>query len=60
MKPDVIITDEIASEADLKAVTYAINSGVTVIASAHGADHIEIMQKEGFCEAIKRGYLIVI
>jgi len=36
MSPDVIITDELATKNDLAAVSQVINSGVKIIASAHG------------------------
>lgn len=35
MKPHVIITDEIYGENDLKAIEYAVDCGITVIASSH-------------------------
>ena len=38
MKPDVIITDELYGEDDLKAVKYAADCGICVIASSHVTD----------------------
>lgn len=38
MKPDVIITDELYGEEDLKAVKYAADCGICVIASSHIVD----------------------
>lgn len=38
MKPHVIITDELYGEDDLKAVKYASNCGIAVIASSHVTD----------------------
>jgi len=38
MKPDVIITDELYGEEDLKAVQYAADCSITVIASSHVSD----------------------
>ena len=38
MKPDVIITDELYGEEDLKAVKYAADCGIAVIASSHVTD----------------------
>lgn len=35
MKPGLIITDELYGEADLKAVSYAVDCGISVIASSH-------------------------
>ncbi len=36
MKPDFVATDEIGTDDDADAIMYAINSGVKVIATAHG------------------------
>ena len=38
MKPDVIITDELYGDEDIKAVQYAADCSITVIASSHIAD----------------------
>ncbi len=38
MKPDVIVTDELYGESDLKAVKYAADCGICVIASSHVTD----------------------
>ncbi|MDE5729162.1 MAG: hypothetical protein K2I20_03195 [Clostridia bacterium] len=38
MKPDVILTDELYGENDLKAVKYAADCGICVIASSHVTD----------------------
>ena len=35
MKPDVILTDELYGEDDIKAVKYAADCGICVIASSH-------------------------
>lgn len=42
MKPDVIITDELYGEADIKAVGYAADCGLGVIASSHITDKIAL------------------
>ena len=36
MRPDFIATDEIGTDEDAEAILYALNSGVKVIATAHG------------------------
>lgn len=36
LSPDLIITDEIGREADLSAIREVLNSGVTILATAHG------------------------
>lgn len=38
MKPDVILTDELYGEDDIKAVKYAADCGICVIASSHVTD----------------------
>lgn len=43
LKPDVIITDELASEEDYIAVRQAVNSGVSVVASVHAKNQLELM-----------------
>ena len=47
MKPDVIITDELYGEDDVKAVGYAAECGIAVIASSHVTDR-EILKKMPF------------
>lgn len=54
MRPDVIITDEIASMEDINAIDYAISSGVKVIASTHAVDHMDLNNKPGFDVLIKK------
>jgi stage III sporulation protein AA len=54
MRPDVIITDELANAADLDAAAYAMASGVKVIASVHACDHLDIAVKPHFESAVKR------
>lgn len=47
MKPEVIITDELYGEEDIKAVKYACDCGISVIASSHITDK-EILKKMPF------------
>ena len=46
LSPHVIITDEIGTEEDVKAIKDIIKSGCSVIASMHGADIEEQLQKK--------------
>lgn len=39
MKPDVIITDELYGESDMRAVKYAVDCGISVVASSHITNH---------------------
>ena len=53
MSPDVIAVDEIGSLDDASAIEDAINSGVKVIATAHGKDISEVMRKSGIKNLIQ-------
>ncbi len=46
LSPNVIITDEIGTKEDGKAITDILKSGCSVIASMHGADIEEQLQKK--------------
>lgn len=48
MSPNVIVTDELGQEEDVRAVYNTINSGVSVIATAHGKDTKQLMKREVF------------
>ena len=48
MSPDVIITDEIDIDTDLKYLVDAINCGVNVVATIHAKDINQLKQKRGF------------
>ena len=54
MSPQVLITDEIASEEDCMAVLEASGCGVKVIASAHGSGR-EVLRRKGINKAIYEG-----
>ena len=53
MKPDVIITDEINLDNDLKAIKTAVTSGVKVIATIHANDLFDLKQKVNFESVLK-------
>ena len=44
MKPDFVATDEIGTDEDAEAIEYALNSGVKILATAHG-DKVEDLYK---------------
>lgn len=44
MRPDFIATDEIGTDDDAEAIEYALNSGVKILATAHG-DRVEDLYK---------------
>ena len=54
MSPQILITDEIASEEDGAAVLDASGCGVKVIASAHGSGR-EVLRRKGISRAIGEG-----
>ena len=46
MSPDIIILDEIGTEQDVKALEYAVNTGVCIVASVHCKNIYELQKKE--------------
>ena len=55
MRPDVIISDELASKEDVESAVSASLSGVCVIASAHSSGAGELKKKPVFCELFSSG-----
>lgn len=55
LSPDIIICDELGSEEDILSVENALNSGVTVIASAHCSSKKELLRKENLRKLLKVG-----
>ena len=60
MSPDVIITDELGEDEDVRALSTIINSGVTVIASAHGKSVNQLKNKPVFRKLLPMFEVIVI
>jgi stage III sporulation protein AA len=54
MRPDVIITDEIAAAEDAEMMKAAARSGVAVMASVHAADLDELRVKPAFVDLIEQ------
>ena len=54
MRPDVIITDELANATDAEAIVYAASCGVRVLASVHAYDQYDYAAKPDFEAAFKR------
>lgn len=54
MNPDVIITDEIDLDLDMKIIIEAMNMGVNVIASIHARDIKQLENKQGFKDVIDK------
>jgi stage III sporulation protein AA len=55
MSPNIIITDEIGSHGDKDAILKVLNSGVKIIASAHGYNITELKMREELLALIKSG-----
>lgn len=55
LSPQVIVTDEIGRPEDAQAVEEAANAGVTVLASAHGADLSELAKRPTMAALMGRG-----
>ena len=55
MTPQILICDEIGSEDDLRALRYAINSGVKLIATAHCSSLDELKKRPVVSKLIKNG-----
>ena len=53
MAPNVVVVDEIGNLEDIKAVEYAINSGVSIIGSLHSKDIFEFQKKYEFENLMK-------
>ncbi|MZP43276.1 stage III sporulation protein AA [Heliobacterium gestii] len=47
MGPQVLATDEIGREEDVRAVEEAVHSGVTLLATAHGRSREEVLTRPG-------------
>lgn len=45
MSPDVLVADEIGRAEDGQAIAEAINSGITLIATAHGSNYAEAVRR---------------
>lgn len=55
LRPDVVITDEIATADDAEMVRNAARSGVIVMASTHAADLDEVRHKPYLCDLYNEG-----
>lgn len=55
MSPDVIIADEIGRPEDAVAIQEALNAGVTIMTSAHGADLTDISRRPTLSRVIGQG-----
>ncbi len=56
MGPQVVVTDEVGSAEDCRALSEALNAGVSVIASAHGGSLEELRARPWLGELVRRGF----
>jgi len=56
MRPGVIVTDEVGSEEDAKAVALALCGGVSVIASCHGMNLKDVKSRPYSSWLLSKGY----
>lgn len=55
MRPDVIVTDELSSEKDIKSAENAVLSGIYLLASAHASSISELKKKTIFKNLFENG-----
>ncbi len=55
MSPQVIIVDEIGRDEDITAISEAINAGVKVVTTVHGATLEELMERPNLNKLVGRG-----
>ena len=60
MAPHVIATDEIGKDSDVLAIEEAINAGVSIITTVHGASIKEIQQRPVIKEIISKRFFDII
>jgi len=56
MAPQVIATDEIGTDADALAIEEALNGGVRVLATAHGASLAEVSARPALGQMLSQGF----
>lgn len=54
MAPEVIVTDEIGREHDVRAIEEVIHAGVSIIASAHGNSIEDLLNRPGLKRLLKQ------
>ncbi len=56
MSPNLIVTDELGFEEDIDALKYAMNCGVSVVATVHASGVEDLKNKVGFKELLLSKY----
>ncbi len=54
MNPNVIVTDEIGTKEDVESLMFASNCGVSIIATTHAKDILDLKEKKQFSEILAR------
>ncbi|NLN18691.1 MAG: stage III sporulation protein AA [Firmicutes bacterium] len=55
MSPQVIVTDEVGSEADAAALEEALFAGVTLLVTAHGTSLEDVQRRPGLARLVRHG-----
>lgn len=55
MSPDIVVTDEIGKEEDVKAIKEALNAGVKILVSAHSDSINSSLLRSGFKDLFQKG-----
>ncbi len=56
MGPQLVVTDEVGSQADCEALAAALNAGVSVLASAHGGSREELLARPWLGDLLREGF----
>ncbi|MGI5841707.1 MAG: ATPase, T2SS/T4P/T4SS family [Christensenellales bacterium] len=56
LNPNLIVTDELGGQEDVEALMYAMNCGVSVLATVHAANMEDLKQKSGFNKLLQEKY----
>lgn len=59
LAPQIVVTDELSGAADWNCVRRAVNSGVKIIATAHGDSLASVKNKPEFTEGLFERYVIL-
>ena len=54
MAPEIVAVDEIGSKDDAAAIEYVMNCGINVIATVHGLDMDEVINKPVIGELVRK------
>ena len=55
LSPDIVVLDEIGSDAEAKAMLSAVNTGVSFIATAHGSSFEEVLRRPNIKRLVDAG-----